>query len=177
MNQVFLQSTKTIMDPSTPPAGIKLIAKVEDHLNYTGRYYSFFKQDRYLSICCHRIIKPKDGPEFQITSQFDAPLETLPWFIDTLNFFQKMPHEGGLPHGQIMTDKESVAGEQITICRLVNAGTPSGEGGYQINNFSREDRDVLGTWQQESFADSLLFDGGLLDIWRTLAEKYRRNEL
>ncbi|MBV2130510.1 hypothetical protein [Arsukibacterium indicum] len=177
MNQLFLQSTKTITDPTDPPAGIKLIAKVEDHLNYPGRYYSFFKQDTYLSICRHRIIKPKDGPEFQITSQFDAPLEVLPWFIEKLNFFRKMPHEGGLPHGKIMTNEEPVAKEQLAICRLVDAGNQRGDGGYQINNLSREDRKVPSTFQQISFSDSLLFEGGLLDTWHTLADKYQQNAL
>lgn len=177
MSQSFFPSIKTIQDPSNLPADITLLATVEDKLNYPGRFYSFFRQGDYVSICCHWIAKPKKGADFLAITQFDAPLAMLPWFVDKLNFFRKMPYEGGLPHGQIMTDKESVAGEQLAICRLVNAGTPSGEGGYQINNFSREDRDVPGTWQQESFADSLLFDGGLLDIWRTLAEKHRRNEL
>ena len=88
-----------------------------------------------------------------------------------------MPYEGGLPHGQIMTDKELVANEELAICRLADAGNMRREGGYQINNFSREDRDVSGTWQQESFSDSLLFEGGLLDAWHTLADKYQQNAL
>lgn len=82
-----------------------------------------------------------------------------------------MPHEGGLAHGKIMTNEDSVAKEQLAICRLVDAGNQRGDGGYQINNFSREDRDVSGTWQQESFSDSLLFEGGLLDTWHALADK------
>ena len=177
MSQAFFTSVKTITDPDNPPVGAKLIAKVEDSLNYPGRYYSFFKQDEYLSICRHRIIKPKDSAEFQITSQFDVPLAVLSWFVSKLEFFRKMPHEGGLPHGKILIDKEPVANEQLAICRLINAGTPRGDGGYQINNFSREDRDVSGTFQQESFSDSLLFEGGLMDTWRALAEKYEQNAL
>ena len=177
MNQLFLLSIKTIADPANPPAGVKLVAKVEDRLNYPGRYYSFFTQDKYLSICRHRIIKPKDGAEIQITSQFDAPLEVLPWFIEKLNFFRKMPHEDGLPHGKIITTEEPVAKEQLAICRLVDAGNQRGDGGYQINNLSREDRKVPSTFQQISFSDSLLFEGGLLDTWHTLADKYQQNAL
>lgn len=177
MSQVFLPGVRAITDPDKPPADIKLIAKVEDSLNYPGRFYSFFQQGDYLSICFHWIAKPKNSAEFLAITQFDAPLQVLPWFADKLNFFRKMPHEGGLPHGKIMTDKEPVAKEQLAICRLINAGNQRGDGGYQINNFSREDRDVSGTFQQESFSDSLLFEGGLLDTWRTLAEKYQQNAL
>ncbi|MBU2115278.1 MAG: hypothetical protein KKE94_16050 [Gammaproteobacteria bacterium] len=177
MSQAFFTSVKTITDPDNPPAGAKLIAKVEDSLNYPGRFYSFFQQGDYLSICLHWIAKPKNGAEFLAITQFDAPLQVLPWFVSKLEFFRKMPHEGGLPHGKILTDKETVANEQLAICRLINAGTQRGDGGYQINNFSREDRDVLGTIQQESFSDSLLFEGGLMDSWRALAEKYEQNAL
>lgn len=177
MSQVFLPSVKAITDPDNPPEGVKLIAKVEDSLNYPGRFYSFFKQDKYLSICRHRIIKPKDGAEFQITSQFDAPLAGLSWFISKLEFFRKMPYEGGLPHGKIMTDEEQVSAESLALCRLADAGNRRGDGGYQINNLSREDRKVPRTFQQVSFSDSLLFEGGLLDTWCDLAEKYQQNAL
>lgn len=177
MKQVFLSNTQTITDPTNPPAGIMLIAQVEDRLNYPGRYYSFFKQDKYLSICRHRVIKPKNGSELQITSQFDAPLEILPWFINKLYFFRQMPHEGGLPHGKIMTDEESVAKEQLALCRLANAGNQSGDAGYQISNFSRADRKVPSTFQEISFSDSLLFDGDLLETWNILADKYQHKTL
>ncbi len=135
-----------ITDPANPPAGIKLIARVEDSLNYPGRFYSFFRQGNYLSICCHWIAKPKNGAEFLAITQFDAPLHILPWFVDKLNFFRKMPYEGGLPHGQIMTDKEPVANEELAICRLADAGNMRSE-------------------------------GGLLDTWHTLADKYQQNAL
>lgn len=177
MKQVFLSNIQTIPDPTSPPAGIELIAQVEDLINYPGRYYSFFKQDKYLSICRHRMIKPKDGAEFQITSQFDAPLEILPWFIHKLNFFRLMPHEGGLPHGKIMTDEEPVANEKLALCRLANSGNGSGDAGYQINNLSRADRKAPSTSQEISFSDSLLFDGGLLETWSDLADKYQHNNL
>lgn len=177
MSQSFLPSIKTILDPYNLPTDITLLATVEDRLNYPGRFYSFFRQGGYVSICCHWTAKPKNGADFLAITQFDAPLAILPWFIDKLNFFRKMPHEGGLPHGQIMTEKEAVASEQLAICRLANAGSPSGESGYQINNFSRENRDVSGTWQQESFSDNFLFEGGLLDTWRILANRHLRNQL
>lgn len=76
---------------------------------------------------------------------------------------------------QFKTYPESVASEQLTICRLTNAGSPSGEGGYQINNFSREDRDVPVTLQPKSFSDSLFFEGGLLATWHDLADRFRQN--
>jgi len=67
-----------------------------------------------------------------------------------------------------MTDKEAVANEQLSICRLINAGNQRGDGGYEIINFSRENRRISGSFQKMSFSDSLLFEGGLLDVLRKL---------
>lgn len=177
MNKVFQPNTITIKDPNNLPQNVKFLATIEDTLNYPGRYYSFFQQDSYLSICFYWIVKPNDRPEFLTLEQFDAPLAVLPWFVDKFDFFLKMPHEGGLPHGKIMTDKEQVATESLAICRLMNAGNRRGDGGYQIINFSRQDRDVPGLYQQISFSDSLLFEGGLLALWKSLSDKYLQNGL
>lgn len=177
MNKVFQPNITTIQDPTSLPSDIRALATIEDTLNYPGRYYSFFMQGAYLSICRHRFVELEDGTKKLIISQFDAPLAVLPWFVDKFDFFLKMPHEGGLPHGKIMTDKEQVATESLAICRLMNAGNRRGDGGYQIINFSRQDRDVPGLYQQISFSDSLLFEGGLLALWKSLSDKYLQNAL
>jgi len=178
MSKKYLPPLIEITEPDSPPASIKLVARINDKLNYPKRFYSFYKQDNYISIVCHWIITPKDKAPFLTTDQFDAPLEILPWFIDKLDFFMKPSTQGGLPSNKIATDKEQVDGEYLILGRAMDAGNARREGGYIINNISRLEHDLKGAiYQNITFSDSFLFDGGLLDLWKDLAQKYQNGTL
>ena len=53
MTKQFLPQLKEIKDPEIPPKGIKYLTTIEDSLNYSGRYHSFYNQNGYLSIVLH----------------------------------------------------------------------------------------------------------------------------
>jgi|TARA_R110002050_G_scaffold56725_1_gene127572 hypothetical protein len=178
MKKQFLPPLIEITEPDSPAHGIKLIARINDSLNYPNRSYSFYKQDDFLSIVHHWIITPKNKAAYLATEQFDAPLEILPWFIDKLEFFMKSSTQGGLPANKIATDKEKVRGEYIILGRAMDAGNARREGGYILDNIDRKDHHKISTNPQDiTFSDSFLFEGGLMDLWKDLAEKYKGDNL
>lgn len=173
MERTYLPALTEITDPNTPPIGSVLLVELNDKLNYPDSMYAFFKQGKYLSIVDYSIITPKNEPSYLSTTQFDAPLEILPWFVNKLDFFMKPSTQGGLPPSKMATDKELVGGEQIFINRAVDAGNARRDGGYMINNLDRKDHfPRLDGFQDICFSDSLLFQGGMLDLWKDLAAKY-----
>ncbi|REL26618.1 hypothetical protein DXX93_08540 [Thalassotalea euphylliae] len=178
MTNSYFSPLITIENPDKTPENIKLVARLNDSLNYEDETYSFFTQENYLSIVHHWIATPKNKPSFLTTDQFDAPLEILPWFVDKLEFFRKPSSQGGLPPQKIATDKELVGGENIILGRLMNAGNARQEGGYDICNLDRGDHNEMSSsYARIKFSDSLLFEGGLLDVWKELASKYKNGSL
>ncbi|MDI4670736.1 hypothetical protein MKZ42_18610 [Pseudoalteromonas shioyasakiensis] len=175
MTKQFLPPLIEIKDPEVPPKDIRLLVRIEDELNYPGDFESFFIQSNHLSIVSHRIVKRKNKPNFLSTRQFDAPLSILPWFVNKFEFFTKMPHEGGLPHGKISTD-DLVEGEDIGLTRLMGRLNARGDQGYSLYNYPRKDFDGSG-YQSLIISDSYLFQGGFFETWKELANKYENGTL
>jgi hypothetical protein len=176
MTKNYLPPLIEITDPDNPPKGIRLLARIEDKLNYKGDFFSFYQQSNYLSIVNHWIVTPKNQPAYLATQQFDAPLAVLPWFVDKLDFFLKPSTQGGLPANKIATDKELVGGERLTLTRAMDAGNARREGGYSIYNLNRANYSNS-VHQGVTFSDSYLFHGGLLDLFKDLATKYKNGTL
>jgi len=180
MEKNYLSPFIEIVNPDSPPTGVRQVARIEDSLNYPDHFLSFYIQGTHLSIVHHRVAYPKDRPPFLCTHQLDAPLEILPWFINKFAFFQKNESEGGMRVGQIMTDTDLIQGEDVTLSRAMDAGNARREGGYIIDNFSRADDfslDKSALAQGLTFSDSFMFQGGLLDLWKDLAKKYENGTL
>jgi hypothetical protein len=180
MKKQFISPLIEISDPDHPPRLIRQIGRIEDSLNYPGRFFSFYVQGNYLSIVLHWIISPKDKQPFLATEQLDAPLEILTWFVNKFTFFQKNESDGGMRIGQIVTDTDLIQGEDITLSRAMDAGNARREGGYIIDNFSRSDDFSINKStraQSVIFSDSFMFQGGLQDLWKDLAEKYENGTL
>lgn len=175
MTKQFLPQLKEIKDHEIPPKGIKYLTTIEDSLNYPGRYHSFYNQNGYLSIVLHWIISPKNQPPFIATRQFDAPLSVLPWFVNKFEFFTKMPHEDGFPHGKISTD-DLVENEKIGLTRLMGRLNARGDQGYSLSNYSRKDHEST-NYQILNISDSYFFQGGFFDTWKELAKKYENGTL
>ncbi|MCJ8351198.1 hypothetical protein [Moritella sp.] len=142
---------KEIKDLINFPQGVEYLVTTEDTLNYPGRFCSFYRQNYFLTIVEHRKVKFKDKPEYLSLYQFDAPIEILPWFVDKFDFFLKPASQGGLPSGNIATDKELV-------------------GGYKYNRSRHGKQSIL-------ISGSYMFQGGFLDTWKTLANKYENGTL
>jgi hypothetical protein len=179
MTKNYLPPLIEITDPYNPPQGVRFLTRLIDSsiLPIDKQYNSFFQQGDHLSIVFHWTVTPKNQSAYLATQQFDAPLAVLPWFVDKLDFFMKPSTQGGLPASKIATDKELVGGESLILGRLMDAGVPSGEGGYDITNLSRGEYSDAPIEQDVTFSDSYLFHGGLLDLFKDLAIKYKKGTL
>lgn len=175
MTKQFFPPLKEITDPNNPSEGVKHLITIADSLNYPNDFESFFTQGNYLSIVSHRNIKRKEKSDFKSTWQFDAPLSILPWFVNKFEFFTKMPHEGGLPHGKISTD-DLVEGEDIGLTRLMGRLNARGDQGYSLSNFSRRNYKTT-NYQILNISDSYFFQGGFFETWKELAKKYENGTL
>lgn len=86
--------------------------------------------------------------------------------------------QGGLPPNKIATDKEQASGEHLALTRAMDAGNARRDGGYTINNFDRENHFYKSSnFQRITFSDSFLFEGGLMDLWKDLAQKHQNGTL
>ena len=90
-----------------------------------------------------------------------------------LKFF-KSPEEGGLPASKISYE-EIVAGEDLHVMRSANAGCP--HPGYAITNGSRRSHMAPRNMQTVSLSDPWLFQNGLMDYLKSLADNFEQGRL
>ncbi len=161
------------------PKGAVELARIPDTLNSKYDVWLFVKNNGGLSLLNVASRTLKDGTPFYCCAQSDFPMEFLPWFSNALTEFQKPPSEGGLHAGAMTSADEDVGGEMLCIQRAMGAGR--GRGGYAVLNRSRceegYDLQTEFTPHRISWADSFLYEGGLLDLIIELAEKYRNGTL
>ncbi|WP_448565361.1 hypothetical protein [Thalassotalea ganghwensis] len=106
------------------------------------------------------------------------PLAVLPWVMQQLGIFSTPPNQGGLKEGKI-SNKAEVEGETLLFTRGVCVGGPD-HGGYILENLSRIDYGKTAdscSYQGFDFPDPFMYDGGLLEFWKDLAEKYQKGIL
>lgn len=103
----------------------------------------------------------------------EFPQKGLSWFINTIEQkFFKSEAEGGLKKGEFSYEEE-VAGERLVVARMF------GKPGYAFRNYSRKDYlwDDENDPQQASFDDEMLFEKGLFDKFKKIAEKIDKGDL
>lgn len=158
---------KIITDFEGLPVGAQELGRVIDNTS-RERQYIFVKQDQHLSV----IKTQKAGPNNQrFYHQFDFPLRVLSWFPETLDYFVKPPADGGPHAGAMITEDINVDNEMLAVGRNTD--------GYYILNRSRnsEKDDQYYTPVELNLSESLLYDQGLMDLWNSIAEKYKKGEL
>jgi len=134
-------------------------------------------QDEYILIAvCDYFTNKRTKVSKWLTAQLEMPKAGLPWIVKTIeNKFFKLSHEGGLPKG-VFQYSEFVEGEELGIDRLMGLGTKeNSEAGYEISTHSRLDEDDMSHYL--NFTDSFLFDHGLLDLFKEVAQKIDSGEL
>lgn len=103
-------------------------------------------------------------------TRLEIPKEGLSWFIWVIEEkFFKTEAEGGLAKGQFGYEEE-IKGERLIVSRMF--GTP----GYSFRNHSR-DSYVFKTQsrpQEAIFTDEMLFEQGMFDEFKKLAEKIEK---
>jgi len=170
----------TLFNPRDPDPEHNLIRFWSSPQEENGEDFYFVRASDYLLIYAERLhvfpsTSPKHGQQKLIADQLEMPLEGVRWYIDVIEQkFFKPPEEGGLPANKI-SYREEVAGERLHIMRSMNAGCK--HPGYDLTNLSRSSH-ILSTSSQEfSASDPWLFQGGLMDFLKDVAERYENNTL
>ena len=158
---------KSITDFERLPQGTQELGRLTDNAG-RERKYVFVKQGQHLSV----IKMQKAGPNNQrFYHQFDFPLRVLSWFPETLDYFVKPPANGGPHAGAMITEDIDVDNEMLAIGRNTD--------GYYILNRSRnsEKDDQYYAPMELNLTETLLYDQGFMDLWKSIAEKYKKGEL
>ena len=106
-------------------------------------------------------------------TRLEIPKEGLSWFVRMIEEkFLKSAAEGGLPKGQYGCE-EVINGERLIISRMF--GTP----GYSFRNHSRYSHlwDDSTDPQDAMFTDEMLFEQGMFEDFKKLAEKIDQGKL
>jgi len=142
------------IDPLTVDKHPNLIAKLPDKTDVRNTFYFLLIDDHY---------------------QIEFPKRGLKWFLDTLeNKFFKTEAEGGLPKGTFHYIG-TVDGERLKLRRAFNADG-NGGGGYAFITIDRKEPNSV--WSKSyTFSDSLLFENGMIDIMKDIADKIEKGVL
>jgi hypothetical protein len=153
------------------PAGAVELGRCLDKSTGRDKWFTLVKRNQHLSILVSYII-PWDTGDSYYCDQFDYPLKALSWFPKALEDFRKPPAEGGLHAGAMTSIDYDVDGEMLCV--------QSTTSGYSIVNRSRQSPISTGASYVPtdlSLSWEFLYKQGLLDLWKSLGEKYERGEL
>ena len=172
-NYPLLPALDKIVRHDQLPTNARIIGKLREGNNSDDILLLFIKRNNHLSILETYTTIWKTGPVYSC-DQYDFPLKVLSWFPKALEEFRKPPAEGGLHAGAMISKDEDVDGEMLAVGSTTR--------GYDITNWSRHADGVDGDPQFYRPTDlsldyELLYDHGLLDLWKSLGEKYERGEL
>lgn len=137
--------------------------------------YLLIKDDYLFIVDCGYFTNKRTKVSKWLTYQLEMPKAGLPWIVNTIeNKFFKLSHEGGLPK-DVYHYAEVVDGEKLMIGRPMFLGTRENpEAGYRISTNSRKEYD---TPKSLNFTDSFLFEHGLFDLFKDVAQKIESGEL
>jgi len=161
---------KTAMDQDT-----RVVSSIPDPELPGNTYYFSIDGDHAILSESRYYIDPEGEWESEwLGSQLEFPKQGLPWFVDVIeNRFLKDADEGGLPFGQYHVT-ENVGGERLKVQRCFGLNHRR-ETGFDLTTLDRRDR--LKFPMSYSFTDVALFEKGLFDWFKGLAERIRRGEL
>lgn len=154
------------------PPGAKKIAQLSIGMTEYDPTYFFIMRKNKLSILISHIMDLTTGDRY-VCNQYDFPLSVLSWFPKALEEFRRPPGQGGLHAGAMISKDEDVDGEMLAVGSTTR--------GYNVTNWSR---DAEGVDADPDYYEpttlgldyELLYDHGLLGLWKSLGEKYERNE-
>jgi hypothetical protein len=173
--------TFTQYDPRKPLPRQQLLKKYAKPMEGNNTDFYFLRDgDHFLIYHEHVHTYPvtsstRPGESRLIANQFEMPLSGVRWFINAIEQkFFKSPEEGGLPADKI-SFKETVDGEDLHIIRSMHAGCQ--HPGYKITNSSRRSHFSSDDLQTLAMADPWLFNDGLMDFLKEIADRYEQGTL
>ena len=168
-------------DPRNPSSEHQLLRFFKSPQKEKGSDFYFIKQNNHLLVYTERFHTYPLTSDFMpgqtelFADQFEMPLEAIRWLINVIEqkFFKSL-EEGGLPASKISYE-EIVAGEDLHVMRSANAGCP--HPGYAITNDSRRSHMDADDLQTLSLSDPWLFQNGLMDYLKSLADDFEKGRL
>ncbi|WP_396621851.1 hypothetical protein [Marinobacter sp. W-8] len=170
-----------IIDPNNPPSEYLEVACVMDP-ELTSAPWHFYVSGNHLLIVRKKWVQfdENDPGEF-VSGQYEYPIGAARWFLETLDrFFLEPDHPNAVPRGAI-TIEEDVDGERLGVTRGAQYGSVlKGIPGYSLDNLNRFEHTSFGpstNWcQMFKMGDPWLFEHGLLDVFKDIAERHERGE-
>ena len=170
------------IDPDSPPEDYLKLGESLDHArsNHSAQLWQFFFSDGHLIIVKKEWIQFDDGePGEYATRQYEYPIAGARWFVNTVERFFLPPDDpNAVPRGEI-TIEEEVDGETLGVTRGAAFGgryIP----GYSFDNLNRIEHSTVlpegAHCQMFEMGDPWLFEDGLFDLFREIAERHERGE-
>lgn len=158
-----------IHGPDQLPAGSVELGQVKTSPLPGKPVYRLIKHEDHLTIHHYYYFRPVNK---YVSDQYDFPLEALSWFPWALEEFRKPPAESGLHAGAMTTKDMDVGGEMLCVQSEID--------GYALLNRSRNEQDGSLEYfdtMEISLSYDLLYDHGLLALWKSLGKKFDRGEI
>lgn len=168
-----------LYNPRQPLAPQQLLKKFDKPQSEYDAY--FVREDNHLLVYeekfhTYPLTSPyRPGETKLIAGQFEMPLSGVRWFINVIEQkFFKSSEEGGLAADKISYE-EIVDGEELHVMRVVYAGCD--HPGYDITNGSRYSYISSTSLQTFTISDPWLFQNGLMDFLKEIADQYETGKL
>ena len=170
-----------IIDPDSLPKGYFKVASVADPETAKAPWHFLVVGDHLIIVRKKLVQLNGDDAGKYVSSQYEYPIGAARWFVTTLNrFFLHPDHPNAVPRGKFNVRGE-VAGETLGVTRGAQYGSVlKGIPGYSLDNlnrFSHTTIRVSTNWcQMFKMGDPWLFEHGLLDVFKDIAERHERGE-
>jgi hypothetical protein len=163
------------IDPLTVSQHPNLIATLPDDEEDTKNFYFLLTDDYIIIATAKYFTNKRTGKSKWLHYQIEFPKQGLRWFLDTLEGkFFKTAAEGGLPKGTFNSEG-LVDGERLKLRRAFDADG-NGGGGYAFITLDRIDN-YIGLAKSYTFSDALLFQYGMIDVMKDIANKIDLGQL
>lgn len=115
---------------------------------------------------------PRTGKPALFFSQVEFPLEAASWVVDKLGPFGR---EGLMPGTMTKLDFE-INDERLSLIRGPGIGGPDVPG-WELVNYSRRYRnDDIARFQAFPMSDPFLWEQGMFDLWKNIAQRHKQGE-
>ncbi|MFB2763405.1 hypothetical protein [Marinobacter shengliensis] len=169
------------IDPENPPEGYLKVGESLDQARstYAPQLWYFFVYEGRLIIVKKEWIQFDDEPGEYAIRQYEYPIAGARWFVDTVErFFLPPDHPNAVPRGKLNVRGE-VDGETLGVTR----GTWYGGDhipGYSFDNLNRIEHSTVlpeGAYcQMFEMGDPWLFQDGLFDLFKEIAQRHENGE-
>lgn len=170
------------IDPEAPPAGYQMVGESQDQARSThsNQLWHFFVHDHHLIVVKKERIQLDDSDPGEVAiRQYEYPVAGVRWFVDTVERFLLPADDVNAVPRDNFNMRAEVDGETLGVTRGAWFGgryIP----GYSFDNLNRiEHSSVMpegAQCQMLKMGDPWLFDDGLFDLFKKIAERHERGE-